>query len=238
MTTPPCSRAAPSSAGASFDVASPPMSVAFAAGALAGSVAATITLPFDVIKTRQQSLLGQFVDGEPDHSVSSAQRPTALLCSSRSNAPPPPPLTTHRPCPASVCNKHKAGKEDSKGVVVVHCEGGVQKLWPPRPLHGCVARNRAALALTFSLFSDNATAGCALLPAPPPPPHPAATSLGHRPHAENSQGGASLCHYDLHLRVLQAVFPRTQRSCARRQRSRVVAVLATASPLSFLSFPF
>eukprot|EP00730_Choanoeca_flexa_P005073 TRINITY_DN11869_c3_g1_i1.p1 TRINITY_DN11869_c3_g1~~TRINITY_DN11869_c3_g1_i1.p1 ORF type:complete len:467 (+),score=55.01 TRINITY_DN11869_c3_g1_i1:111-1403(+) len=48
--------------GADFDFDHPSMPVAFAAGALSGSIAATLTLPFDVIKTRQQSLLGQHMN--------------------------------------------------------------------------------------------------------------------------------------------------------------------------------
>eukprot|EP00055_Hartaetosiga_balthica_P005267 m.15239 g.15239 ORF g.15239 m.15239 type:complete len:351 (+) comp4443_c0_seq1:107-1159(+) len=38
---------------------SPPITISFFAGALSGMIAATITLPFDVVKTRQQSLLGE-----------------------------------------------------------------------------------------------------------------------------------------------------------------------------------
>eukprot|EP00043_Microstomoeca_roanoka_P003763 m.45668 g.45668 ORF g.45668 m.45668 type:complete len:341 (+) comp12194_c0_seq2:435-1457(+) len=44
-----------------FSSSTPPIDVAFSAGALAGSTAAIITLPFDVVKTRQQSLLGQAI---------------------------------------------------------------------------------------------------------------------------------------------------------------------------------
>lgn len=51
--------------GHSFHESEPPLSVAFASGALSGAIAATLTLPFDVIKTRQQSLLGRFVNGRP-----------------------------------------------------------------------------------------------------------------------------------------------------------------------------
>lgn len=49
-----------------------PTEVAFAAGATAGSFAATLTLPFDVIKTHQQTQLGRAVAGD------TAPPPTAV----------------------------------------------------------------------------------------------------------------------------------------------------------------
>lgn len=51
-----------------------PTEVAFAAGATAGSFAATLTLPFDVIKTHQQTQLGRAVAG----GTTRAPPPTAV----------------------------------------------------------------------------------------------------------------------------------------------------------------
>ncbi|EDQ85718.1 uncharacterized protein MONBRDRAFT_28991 [Monosiga brevicollis MX1] len=47
--------------GPHFRADTSPLWIAFTAGALSGTVAAAITLPFDVIKTRQQTLLGELV---------------------------------------------------------------------------------------------------------------------------------------------------------------------------------